>query len=80
MLSDYIQAAMRRARCEWLPADRAYYCEIPELPGVWASAGDRFAAEAELREVLEDWIALGLSMHHDLPMLDGITITVERVG
>jgi len=60
MLTDYIRAAMRHATCEWLPDDGVYYCEIPELPGVWATGADETAARAELQEVLEGWIALGI--------------------
>ncbi len=70
---------MRHARCEWLPDDGVFFCHIPELPGVWASGDDEGTTRTEVQEVLEDWIALGLSMHHDLPTLDGIAITVERV-
>jgi predicted RNase H-like HicB family nuclease len=67
MLTAYIEAAMRRMRCEWLPNDGIFYCEIPELPGVWASGEYEDAARSELREVLEDWIALGLAMRHPIP-------------
>lgn len=69
MLSAYIQAAMDRARYEYLPDDRLYYAEIPELPGVWASADHEEDLATELREVLEGWIVLGISLHHPLPIL-----------
>ncbi len=71
---------MRHATCEWLPEDGLYYAEIPEMPGVWASAPTREELPAELQSVLEVWIALGLSMNHPLPAIDGLTVTVERVG
>ena len=68
---------MHHARCEWLAEDAIHYCEIPELPGVWASGRDESAARAEPREVREDWIALGLAMRHPIPALDGIEINVS---
>ena len=80
MLTDYIRAAMRHAAYEWLPEDGLYYAEIPEMPGVWASAPTREELPAELQSVLEGWIALVLSMNHPLPAIDGLTVTVERVG
>src|SRR5262245_1854078 len=38
MLTEYIQAAMRRATYEILPEDKTYYGEIPGFQGVWANA------------------------------------------
>lgn len=76
MLTAYIQAALGRARCERLPEDGGYYCEIPDLPGVWADGTDEAEAHTELREVLEGWVALGLALHHPFPPLDGAEIRV----
>ena len=80
MLTEYIQAAMRRARCEWLPSSGSHYCEIPDLPGVWASGPDEAAARAELQEALEGWIALGLALRHPFPILDGVELRVQLAG
>ena len=76
-LTAYIQAAMRHARYEWLPHDSAYYAEIPELPGVWASGGTLEAAREERQEVLEDWIVLGLDKHLPIPTIDGLEVAVS---
>jgi predicted RNase H-like HicB family nuclease len=67
MLTAYIEAALHRTRCEWLANDNIYCCEIPELPGVWASGPTELDARAELRDVLEGWIALGLARRDPLP-------------
>ena len=80
MLTEYIEAAMRRARCKVLPEDGDHFCEIPDAPGVWAHAETLEASRAELREVLEDWITLGLAMHHPLPVIDGIDINPQYVA
>lgn len=79
MLTRYIEAAMRHARCETLPDDGSIYCEIPPLPGVWANAVTPKAALAELREVLEDWITVGLSLGQPLPVVDGVEVSVQSV-
>lgn len=79
MLTRYIEAGMDRARFEWLPETHVYYGEIPELPGVWATGDTIDECRDELREVLQDWIVLGLSIHSSLPVLDGIDVNVEAV-
>ena len=78
MLTEYINAAMRHARYEILPENGGYYGEIPELPGVWANADTLEACREELREVLEDWIALGLSQGSPIPAIDGIAIIIKQ--
>ena len=76
MLTDYIQAAMRRARYEILE-DGTYYGEIPDCPGVYAQAETLEGCRDQLHEVLEDWIVLGLRMGHAFPVIDGISLGVE---
>ncbi len=44
-----------------------YYGEIPELQGVWANADTLNACQAELQEFLEEWLLLGLHLHHSIP-------------
>ncbi len=80
MLTAYIRAALRRARCDWLPEDKTYYCQIADLPGVWANATTEADARAELQDALEGWIALGLALHHPFPVLDGIEMRVALAG
>jgi predicted RNase H-like HicB family nuclease len=77
MLTEYIQAALRRAKYEILPEDQTYYGNIPGFQGVWANAGTLEACREELREVLEDWIVLGLRLRHTLPIVDGIDLNVS---
>lgn len=80
MLTAYIQAAMRHATYEWLSDDGLYYGEISQLPGVWATSPNRDDLPKALQETLEGWIALGLSLHHPLPAIDGHVITVEQAS
>lgn len=76
MLTEYIRAAMRRARYEILEDDGSFYGDIPGFDGVWANAGTLEACREELEEVLEGWIVLSLSKNLPLPTVDGITLEI----
>lgn len=80
MLTAYIQAALRKAHYEILPEGEGYFGAIEGLQGVWAQAETLEACREELREVLEEWIILGLRMGHPLPSIDGIKLSVEEVA
>ena len=66
MLTAYINAAMRNAHYELLDSGEGYIGKIPGLQGAWANADTLEACRDELREVLEEWIILGLKMNHKL--------------
>ena len=78
MLTKYIQAAMRKAKYEILPEDGSFYGEIPGFAGVWANAESLEACREELEEVLEEWLLLGISRNHPLPVLDGMELTIKE--
>ncbi|HEY7495760.1 MAG TPA: type II toxin-antitoxin system HicB family antitoxin [Candidatus Tectomicrobia bacterium] len=80
MLTAYINAALRKAHYEILPDGEGYVGTIEGLQGVWAQADTLEACREELREVLEEWIILGLKMGHPLPSIDGIALTIEEVA
>lgn len=61
MLTEYVQATMRRAHYEILEDDGSFYGEIPGFDGVWADADTLEGCREELAEVLEGWIILSLS-------------------
>ncbi len=73
VLTEYIRAAMERAEYEPLE-DGTQYGHIPELQGVLANAPTLEMCRTQLREVLEDWIVLGLRLGHPLPVVDGIDL------
>jgi len=56
MLTEYLQAAMRRAKYQILPDDGSFYGEIPDFQGVYANAGTLESCREELQEVLEGWV------------------------
>lgn len=79
MLSRYLAAAMSHATYELLD-DGTFYGEVPPLAGVYANANTLEACREELAEVLEGWVLLGVSMHHPIPPIDGVEITVGQVA
>ncbi len=79
MLSTYLDAAMRKAHYEILPDGEGYLGKIPGLQGVWANADTLEACRTELREVLEEWLLLGLRKGHPIPVMDGIDLNIEEV-
>ncbi len=80
MLTAYINAAMRSAHYEILEGGEGYVGKISGLQGVWANADTLEACRDELREVLEEWIILGLKMNHHIPVIDGIELNFEKVA
>lgn len=71
MLTEYIRAAMRKAKYEILPEDNSFYGEIPGFKGVWANAETLEVCREELQEVLEGWLILKLRDNDDdIPVLD----------
>jgi predicted RNase H-like HicB family nuclease len=80
VLTAYINAAMRRAHYKILPDGEGYFGSIEGLQGVWANADTLEACREELREVLEEWIVLGLKRGHVLPVMDGIELNIREVA
>ncbi len=78
MLTEYIEAAMRKARYEILPDDGTYYGHIPGFDGVYSNAPDLETCRSELKEVLEEWIMLGIARRMPLPTIDGVKLVVEE--
>jgi predicted RNase H-like HicB family nuclease len=73
MLTEYIERAMRHAHYELMENGR-YWGEIPALQGVWAEAETLEQCRETLREVLEDWLLIGLRRGHSIPVVDGIDL------
>lgn len=67
MLTKYIRAAMGKATYEIL-SDGSFYGEIAGFNGVYANADTLEACRELLKEVLEGWILLRVSLHFPLPL------------
>ncbi len=79
MLTEYIKAAMRRAKYEILAEDGVFFGEIVEFEGLWASATTLEQCRNELQERLEEWLIISLLQHDPLPTLDGLELAIKKV-
>lgn len=80
MLTKYIEAAMRRAEYEWLAEDQVYYGHSPDLKGAWATGKTKEECAEVLREVVEDWVMLGLRAGDEFPVIEGIELRFREVA
>ena len=69
MLTEYLEAAMKRANYEILPDGNTFYGDIPGFEGVYANSGNLETCRRELKEVLEEWVLLSISRHLPLPII-----------
>jgi predicted RNase H-like HicB family nuclease len=80
VLTEYLNAAMRRAEYEELPEGEGWYGHIVGVQGVYARAPTREETAQELRSALEDWLLFGLVNGFPIPALDGIELKATRVA
>ena len=78
MLTEYIQAALKKAKYEILADDGSFFGTIDGFKGVWANAKTLEECRNELREVLEDWLLISISHHLPIPVIDGIELKVKE--
>lgn len=76
VLSEYVERAMEQALYDKL-AEASFSGRIPSCPGVIAFAPSLQECEEELRSTLEDWILVGLKLHHSLPVIGNIDLNKE---
>lgn len=79
MLTQYLQAAMRKAKYEILEGDEGYYGEIPGFQGVYSNAKTLEECRELLEEVLEDWVFLNIADRTPLPKLSGVKLNMTRL-
>jgi predicted RNase H-like HicB family nuclease len=70
---------MKHAQYEMLE-DKTFYGSIPGFQGVWANEATLEACRQELQDALEDWLLLGASFGHELPVVDGIELEYSEVA
>ncbi|WP_330217185.1 type II toxin-antitoxin system HicB family antitoxin [Archaeoglobus sulfaticallidus] len=80
VIREYIEAAMKKARYEFLPESQVFYGEIPGLNGVYAYADSLEECKKELEEVLEEWILIRVSRSFQIPEVDGVKIVISKVA
>ena len=77
LLAEYIEISMRDAVFKVL-CDGTYFAEIPGFEGAWANADTLEDCRQEMREVLEDWILLGIRLGHPIPVVGSINLMAEE--
>jgi predicted RNase H-like HicB family nuclease len=73
MLTEYIEAAMRKATYDKLE-DGTYCGKIPECPGTIAFGETLYECQIELRSVLEGWLLVKIRHGDHLPVIDGLDL------
>lgn len=73
VLTQYVEKAMAQAHYEIMENGR-YWGEVPALRGVWAEGETLEQCRQTLREVLEDWLLVGLRLGHTIPVIEGIDL------
>lgn len=66
MITEYIKAALDRAKFEIIKDEEPYYGEVPELQGVWATGKTLEECRSNLVEVIDGWLVVRL--HSGLPI------------
>jgi len=79
MLTDYLRAAMGKARYELLGEGEGFYGEIPGFDGVLEQADTLEACRDELASTLEDWLLFRISRNLPVPVVDGLNLTIREV-
>lgn len=77
MLTDYIQAAMRKAKYEILEGNEGFYGEIPGFQGVWANGKTLEKCREDLVGALETWLLFRISRGMKVPAVGKHKLSVE---
>ena len=80
MLTEYINAALHKAQYEILPDGEGYFGKIEGLKGGWANAATLEECREELKEVLDEWILVGLKMGYFIPIINEIDLNIKEVA
>ena len=80
LLAEYIEISIKDAVITLL-CDGTYFAEIPGFQGAWANADSPEECRQEMKEVLEDWILLGIKLGHQIPLAGTIDLNAkEKTG
>ncbi|MDO9333177.1 MAG: type II toxin-antitoxin system HicB family antitoxin [Dehalococcoidales bacterium] len=69
MITEYINAALQRAKFEIIDDEESYYGEVPELKGVWATGKTLEECRQNLAEVIDGWLVVRLKRGLPIPPL-----------
>jgi predicted RNase H-like HicB family nuclease len=69
MITEYINAALQRAKFEIIKDEEPYYGEVTELEGVWATGKTLEECRHNLAEVIDGWLVVRLRKGLPIPSL-----------
>jgi predicted RNase H-like HicB family nuclease len=69
VITEYIKAALDRAKFEIIKDEEPYYGEVPELKGVWATGKTLEECRSNLAEVIDGWLVVRLRRGLQIPPL-----------
>jgi len=69
MITEYIAAALSRAKYEIIEDEEPYYGEVPELKGVWATGKTLEECRQNLAEIIDGWLVVKLKKGLPIPPL-----------
>jgi predicted RNase H-like HicB family nuclease len=58
MSTEYVSAALKRAKFELINDEEPYYGEVKELRGVWATGKTLEECRHNLAEVIDGWLVV----------------------
>ena len=76
MITTYISAAMELAEFELMENGR-YFATVPPCQGFWADGATIEECKAEMPEIFESWLLVGLQHNHRLPVIAGIDLNPQ---
>jgi predicted RNase H-like HicB family nuclease len=80
LIAAYIERVLKHITLELLD-DGTWFAMTPLITDVWGAGTNSAAAEADLREVLEEWIFMTLSDYNsEVPVIDGMDLNVIRLA
>ena len=80
MITEYIQAALNKAKYKIIDDAESYYGEVPGLDGVWATGKTLEECRRNLAEVIDGWIVIRLRERLPIPPIAGHEIEeLERL-
>ena len=67
MITEYIEAALSKAKYEIIEDEEPYYGEVPVLEGVWATGKTLEECRKNLAEVIDGWMVVKLRKGLPIP-------------
>ena len=80
MFAEYIAAAFRWAEYKIIESEEPVFVSVPGLDGAWATGKTIEEARAELIEVIEEWLVLGIKLGHTIPAIRDAMINVPAIN